>query len=486
MTRFSYAVLLDGDPLEGWQDAALAALDDSGLATRRVTFDKISEDCERLAPELDFIVYFGRSLLRGPILEAPRHGVWSFFLGDTRYHRARDAYFWEAVGNEPTVGITLQRLTHEVGAGDVLYRGTVRAIRTSREATVALACATTRDFLLKACRDLTAGHQPESASDAALRTAAGARPGAIDRLQHWLYRARGRISAKLDWLVRHEQWGVGIVAQPVERLLETDTCPPAEWIANDDRERFVADPAGVVEADGSIGVFVEDLEQREYRGEISYYRYREGQGFSGPDSVLKEAVHLSYPYLIEDQGRRYCVPEMAAAGEVALYEICDYPGGWRKVGTLVPEPLLDSTVFQHEDRWWMFCASRVASGAYSLVAYFADQLSGPWQPHPLNPLSTDIATSRPGGKPFTHNNALYRPAQDCSTTYGGALAIMRITRLTPEAFSEECVRVVEPNPTSPYPEGFHTAYGVGGYTLIDGKRRILIPYVLRKALGLRA
>ncbi len=37
------------------------------------------------------------------------------------------------------------------------------------------------------------------------------------------------------------------------------------------------------------------------------------------------------------------------------------------------------------------------------------------------------------------DGALYRPAQDCSVTYGGAVVINRIDRLTPEEFSEQPV-----------------------------------------------
>ncbi len=87
-----------------------------------------------------------------------------------------------------------------------------------------------------------------------------------------------------------------------------------------------------------------------------------------------------------------------------------------------------------------------------------------------NPVKSDVRSARPGGTPFYHEGALYRPAQDCSKTGGGKTVINRIKRLSPSSFDEEAVAVVEPDPTGPYPEGLHTISKVGDFTLVDGKR----------------
>ncbi len=388
------------------------------------------------------------------------------------------------LNRERVVHVALQRLSNIVGGGTLLYQGSVRTIPESLADTRNLALTACRDFLVKACRDVLAGFPP--GQEISPQTVGRQPwPSGFDTLRYFFRNARARISAKLDYLFRHEQWGVGVIDQPIESLLNESLCPPAHWIDNPDRERFIADPSGVVEADG-YGVFVEDLEQREYKGKVTYYKYQPEQGFTGPVDVLEESVHLSYPYLIEHEGIHYCVPEMSAANEVALYQITNYPYGWKRVATLLRDFAgLDSTVFQFEERWWMFSTTRVASGAYSLVAFYADELIGPWQPHARNPLSMDIATSRPGAKPFIADGKLIRPSQDCSRTYGGALALMHVTQLTPTDFSEELIHVVEPRPDSPYNDGFHTIFPLGANkTLVDGKRRILIPYLLKKALKL--
>ena len=71
------------------------------------------------------------------------------------------------------------------------------------------------------------------------------------------------------------------------------------------------------------------------------------------------------------------------------------------------------------------------------------------------------------------DGALYRPAQDCSVTYGGAVVINRVERLTPEEFVERPVRRLAPAAHGPYPHGLHTLSGAGNVTLVDGKRHAL-------------
>jgi hypothetical protein len=71
------------------------------------------------------------------------------------------------------------------------------------------------------------------------------------------------------------------------------------------------------------------------------------------------------------------------------------------------------------------------------------------------------------------DGALYRPAQDCSVTYGGAVVINRIERMTPEEFSEQVVTRLAPAADGPYPHGLHTLSSAGNVTLVDGKRHIL-------------
>jgi hypothetical protein len=108
-----------------------------------------------------------------------------------------------------------------------------------------------------------------------------------------------------------------------------------------------------------------------------------------------------------------------------------------------------------------------------LFVFHAQDLRGPWQPHAANPVKCDLRSARPAGPLFMLDGALYRPAQDCSVTYGGAIIINRIDRLTPEEFAEQAVRRLAPAAHGPYPHGLHTLSGAGHLTLVDGKRHAI-------------
>ena len=96
----------------------------------------------------------------------------------------------------------------------------------------------------------------------------------------------------------------------------------------------------------------------------------------------------------------------------------------------------------------------------------------------MNPVKSDIRSSRPGGTPFVVDGVLHRPSQDDSRVYGGRLVINRVVELTPDRFGEEPVRAVGPDPA--YPDGLHTLSAAGRRTLVDGNHRHLVPDAFRR------
>jgi hypothetical protein len=195
----------------------------------------------------------------------------------------------------------------------------------------------------------------------------------------------------------------------------------------------------------------------------------DGKSWSKDLPAIRLDFHISYPYLVEDEGQIYCVPETCEASELRLYRAVAFPTSWEAAGVLLPGfPAVDSTIFRFEGRWWLFATSREASD-HKLFAWYADSVRGPWHPHRANPIKIDVRGSRPAGPPFWVDGSLYRPAQDCSTTYGGRIALHRITELTPTRFCEQLERFIEPDPTSPYRRGLHTLSAAGASTVIDGR-----------------
>ena len=66
-----------------------------------------------------------------------------------------------------------------------------------------------------------------------------------------------------------------------------------------------------------------------------------------PVAAIELPLHMSYPFLVEDDGKVYCVPEMANADEIAIFRADEFPHRWSKAGVLVSGFAgVDPTVFR--------------------------------------------------------------------------------------------------------------------------------------------
>jgi len=370
------------------------------------------------------------------------------------------------------------RLRHAADAVVVLREGYFRTHSYSHQANRERLLAQVTHWPAQVCIDIRNGVAGRLASSP-LVTTARAR-GAPTRGQ-WVNFAC-RIAARamrtgLRSLFRHDQWNIGYIDRPISSFLHSADPATVKWLVPSNRSEFQADPFGV-RRDGRLTIFYEHFSYRNNRGAIAAIDPAGGTAVTvqiGP----KPAVHLSYPYLIEAEGRLLCIPESYEAAEVGIYELERFPDRWVKIANLLEGiPIVDATLFRHEGLWWLAGSEPTDSCALNL--WHATAITGPWHPHSGNPVKMDIRSSRPAGTPFYEDGALYRPAQDCSKTYGGRVVINRILTLTPTAFEESQVATVEPDPAGPYPAGLHTLSSVGDGTLLDAKRVIFSPAEFRR------
>jgi hypothetical protein len=179
------------------------------------------------------------------------------------------------------------------------------------------------------------------------------------------------------------------------------------------------------------------------------------------------------------------LPESFQSSEIYAYKRDPEAGGFVKFHKILDDiEAVDPTMVFYNGLLWLFFTEREYSNTH-LSLYYADQLTGEFKPHPMNPVKTDIRSARPAGTPFLDDGVLFRPAQDCSVTYGGRVAVNKILRLTPDEFLEETVWFIEPAVGSKFSSGLHTLSGVGDYTLIDGKRYRFNHYFFMHQLRLK-
>ena len=72
-------------------------------------------------------------------------------------------------------------------------------------------------------------------------------------------------------------------------------------------------------------MFFEVLRNDRPIGEIGLASSADGREWRYDQIVLREAFHLSYPYVFEWQNTIYMIPETLGANAVCLYEADEFP-----------------------------------------------------------------------------------------------------------------------------------------------------------------
>lgn len=280
--------------------------------------------------------------------------------------------------------------------------------------------------------------------------------------------AHDRIRRAWSRLTRHPDWNIGVAHCAPWDFLDPARRIEVTWFPRQPRHQYIADPFAITR-NGTRYVFFETFDFRSERGIIQCCALDEALVPGPIETALSLPHHLSYPFVFEYGDDVFMIPESHEAGEVSLYIATNFPSAWSKERCLIPNFAgLDCTLFQHGGKWWLAGTQYADPARYDLYLWYADDLFSDWLPHRGNPVKSCPRSARPGGKPFVFNEALYRPAQNCETTYGESLTLNRIVTLTPTDFSEEVATRVMPFSPGRYRHGLHTLCGAGDVTFIDG------------------
>jgi hypothetical protein len=163
-----------------------------------------------------------------------------------------------------------------------------------------------------------------------------------------------------------------------------------------------------------------------------------------PHTIVARESHSSFPFLFEDRGTLYLVPETSTEGGVHLYRCDVFPRRWTRERTLLAAvDAADTVVFSHDGRWWLITSIRTRpdDAARSLAVFFTDNLLiGKWHPHPVNDrkLYADLpfSSGRNAGAVIRAGRRLLRPSQHNPNYYGEAIRWMEIEQLTETEYRE--------------------------------------------------
>ena len=408
--------------------------------------------------DLDVLYRGGFKILKGGILTAARHGVWSHHHGDNRINRGGPPGFWEVMESWPSIGSVLQILGTELDNGQVLYRSSGPVAAYSLHNTRHRNYWKSAVFLPRVLQELY--EYPDTfyqrvAARQATETFYSQRiyrnPTPTQYLLLTLHKTIAKVRLSLRKRLTREQWIL------LFNLRNSDSGEGPEKTMYRYREltppsdRIWADPH-VIHRDDRFYVFFEEMIIETNKGHLCVIEIDAAGNVSKAQKILEKPYHLSYPSIIETDNELWMIPESVSNNSVDLYRCIDFPLRWEHHRTLFENArMVDSTVCFHEGRWWLFAnieshRSMAGHGWDELHIFHTDDfVSGQWQAHPMNPVISDVTCSRPAGPLYTENGKLFRPSQNCSFDYGYGFNISEIVTLTTDDYAETVIERITPH-----------------------------------------
>lgn len=433
-----------------------------------------AEDVERVRSlDLDVILRFGFNILRGDILNAARHGVWSYHHGDSERYRGGPSQLWELMESNPLTGAVLQRLDDSLDACAVLHKAILSTCpRPWLSMNRYNVHWSTQHFVIQKLHELHrygAEHVERQTRQCGVyggRRKIYRAPDNID-MARWLVPLAFRTVARK--VAKHGEishWRIALRRSP--RPLYEDAASVRatdfEWLESP-RGRFWADPF-LIEEGGETWLFFEDFDRAKRKGAIDCGRLVNGR-LTDIRTVLMKPHHLSYPSVFKYDGAVWMVPESEQTRQIQLYRARRFPDDWVLERTLLDLRAVDSSLFQYDGRWWMTTSPVIVSGQAPIMLLFvAPEPWGPWTLHPRGSVCTDVRWARGAGSIIADGDRLIRPSQDCSSGYGYCLWFNEVT-LSESTYEERHATRLLPNALGI--DGVHTYNRVGEWEAIDGR-----------------
>jgi hypothetical protein len=276
----------------------------------------------------------------------------------------------------------------------------------------------------------------------------------------------------LKVLFTYDHWKVAVCDFSIQEVCRNkELLLKVKSLSNPGGKDFIADPFGF-QSGGNDYIIYERFERNKNKG-ILEIRKNE---FKKPFIKIEKGEHLSYPYIYEENGDIYMIPECHQSGEILLYK-------WSRSNeefefdSKILEGFngIDNSLVKHNNKYWLFSNNADNKSAdISLNIYYADTLRGPYKAHPLNPVISSITHSRPAGTIFRNEEQLIRPSQNSGITYGGSIQLNQILKLTETEYEEKTIDSITPADLKrKHIKGIHTISSMGGKTLIDYKYKRL-------------
>jgi hypothetical protein len=204
---------------------------------------------------------------------------------------------------------------------------------------------------------------------------------------------------------------------------------------------YFADPF-LVRFEGRRALLVERFDYRICKGDLCAVPLTDDLQAGVPQPILPRRHHASFPYTFMHDRQLYLVPETCQDRTIEIHVCESFPDRWRHVRTVLEDiDAADTVIFLRDGLWWLVTAVRDDSGERHLAVWFARDVLGDWQAHPVNAQKLyhgrPCSSGRNGGAMIeAPDGLLLRPAQESRHFYGEGLRLMQVEALTPTEYRE--------------------------------------------------
>lgn len=280
-----------------------------------------------------------------------------------------------------------------------------------------------------------------------------------------------------------ESWNVAFRERPAGTILD-DTQTPFKVVPN--RFRYWAADPFLVKYNEKHYIFAELYDYIRCRGVLGYCEiFGDRAGKWKP--IIKEPYHLSYPCMMEYEGKLYLMPESGAGEVLTVYEMVSFPDQWKKTKVLRSGvKFADTTPIPFSDRG-LAVTHRVDDPVNPELTLI--HLKGHLEDIPVEGRAS--LRSRPAGHFFEKDGKWFRPAQlsrDTEKGYGKGLVFCKCDLSEDLDYTEAEVRELYPEDIrydrDIFLDGLHTYNANDQYEVIDIKtRRMNVLNFIMRLLG---
>ncbi len=425
----------------------------------------------------DILLRFGFGIIKGEVIKVPELGVWSFHHGDNDVNRGKPAGFWEVMEQWDVTGATLQILNNSLDGGKVIQKVFTQTDTTSVARNKSRLYSAALYMVPDTIREINHFGKDYFWNKVENNNSIGfyskplyTIPGELKMMSFLFSHASRIIRRVLKRKIRKTHWSILYKKRKSKKGFTKEMRKLSEIKQPNDLS--FADPH-LAEKDGKTFMFFEAFSDKK-KGRIKCLEFMKNGDVSDPVTVLEQPWHLSYPFVFRQKDNYYLIPESAENRTIDLYKAVDFPYNWERTTTLMSGvAAYDTTLFYHDDTWWMFTTikrNEFCSSDDTLFLFYSDDVFGEWKSHPENPVSCDIRKSRCAGPVFSYNGRIYRPSQNSSSGYGGEISFNEIITIAKDSYKEKLRESIKPDWNNSF-SGLHTFSFKNGLTVIDVIRK---------------